>query len=272
MIDLHLHTTASDGWLSPEQVVEMAARTGLHTIAVADHDTVAALDQVAQACAGSGIAWVSGIEITSIREGVDLHILGYFLDHRSEVLTAFLADQMVDRQRRLREMVDRLTALGLALSLEDVLGEHSLADARWVGRPLLARALVRGGFVRTVAEAFDRYLGEGRPAWVSRRAPAPEAVIGLIHDTGGLASVAHPGLVGRDEWIASLVPAGLDAVEVYYTEHTAEMTAHYHDLARRFGLAMTGGSDFHGDPAHGALGPGAATLPEEAFADLKGRL
>lgn len=273
MIDLHLHTTASDGRLSPEALVNVAAGVGLRTLAVADHDTVGALDRTARACSDAGIAWVPGIEITSIRDKVDLHILGYFFDHRSPALTTFLAEQVADRQRRLCEMIARLAALGLPISLEEVLGGRERSGTSWVGRPLLAAALVRKGYVGSTTEAFERYLAEDGAAFVPRRAEGPAAVIGLIHEAGGLASLAHPGLNRRDEWIESLAASGLDAVEVYYSQHTPEMTGRYHDLARRLGLAMTGGSDYHGgSSSHGPAAPGATTLPDEAFANLKARL
>jgi hypothetical protein len=126
--------------------------------------------------------------------------------------------------------------------------------------------------VRTTREAFEKYLTKDGAAWVARRAPEPEQVIALIHELGGLASLAHPGLVGRDEWVEPLARAGLDALEAYYTEYSPEMTVHYRVLAERLGLGVSGGSDYHGDPAHGPTRPGSATLPDAAFEDLKRRL
>jgi 3',5'-nucleoside bisphosphate phosphatase len=272
VIDLHLHTIASDGRSTPEALVSAAARARLHTIAVTDHDTVAALDRTAAACAAAGIRWVAGIEITALLEGVDLHILGYFIDHRSPRLTAFLAEQVEDRRRRVREMIEKLGALGVHVDADVVLGEHGGLDARWIGRPTLARALVRAGHVRGPREAFDRYLAEEGAAWVPRRAPAPEAVIALVHGAGGLASLAHPGTLGRDEWIEPLAAAGLDAIEVFYPEHSPELTTHYRVLAERCGIGLTGGSDFHGDTSHGPARPGSTTLPDEEFDRLCRRL
>lgn len=272
MIDLHLHTTASDGRSSPEDLVRAAARAGLDTIAVADHDTVAGLDRTAAACAHAGVIWVPGIEITAMRDDVDVHVLGYFFDQRSPVLATFLEAQVVDRYRRLEAMTAKLAALGITLDMEQVLAGQGGVDARWVGRPVLARALVRAAYVQTTREAFERFLGDGRPAWVPRRAPRPEEVVALIHEVGGLASLAHPGLLGRDHWIPEMAAAGLDALEVYYGDQPPELTERYRAMARRLGLAMTGGSDYHGDPVHGTDMPGSMTLPIEAFQELKERL
>jgi 3',5'-nucleoside bisphosphate phosphatase len=272
VIDLHLHTTASDGRSSPEDLVQAAVRCRVTTLSVTDHDTVAALDRVAAACEGAGIEWVSGIEITAIREEVDVHVLGYFFDHRSPTLAAFLDAQVADRRRRMREMIEKLDALGVHVDGDQVLGGHGGLHPGWIGRPLLARALVRAGHVRSPREAFDLYLAENGAAWVPRRAPSPEQVVDLIHRVGGVAALAHPGMIGHDEWIPPMASAGLDAIEVYYIEHSPEMTVHYRVLAERLGLAMSGGSDYHGDPSHGPARPGSVSLPEPAYAGLKQRL
>jgi predicted metal-dependent phosphoesterase TrpH len=168
-------------------------------------------------------------------------------------------------------MIDKLDGLGVHVDADNVLGGHGGLDARWIGRPLLARALLRAGHVRTTREAFDLYLSEEGAAWVPRRASSPAEVVALIHEAGGLASLAHPGLMGHDEWIPPIASSGLDALEVYYVEHSPDMTTHYRVLAERLGLAMTGGSDFHGDPAHGPARPGSVSLPDEAYRALKKR-
>jgi 3',5'-nucleoside bisphosphate phosphatase len=272
VIDLHLHTTASDGRSSPEDLVQAAVRARLSVISVCDHDTVAGLDRTAAACARAGIEWVPGIEITAIREDVDVHVLGYFFDHRSADLQAFLDEQVADRRRRVREMIAKLDALGVHVDGDALLGGHGGLDAKWIGRPMLARALVKGGHVRSPREAFDLYLAENGAAFVARRAPSPEAVVDLIHRAGGIASLAHPGMMGHDEWIPPIAAAGLDALEVYYVEHSPEMTTHYRVLADRLGLAMSGGSDYHGDPSHGPARPGSVSLPDAAYAALKQRV
>ncbi len=272
MIDLHLHSTASDGRSSPEELVRSSGRAGLRAIAVTDHDTVAALDRVAAASAAAGIEWVPGIEITSMMGNEDVHILGYFFDHRSPALATLLDLQVADRRRRVREMMARLDALGVHVNPDDVFrGEGGLAP-RWIGRPLLARALLGAGHVRSTREAFLKYLAEGGAAFVPRRAPSPAAVIRSIHEAGGISSLAHPGTLGRDEWIPDIAASGLDALEVYYVDHSPEITVHYRVLAERLGLASSGGSDFHGEEgAHGFVRPGCVAIPEEAFRGLKER-
>jgi 3',5'-nucleoside bisphosphate phosphatase len=272
VIDLHLHSTASDGRSSPEELVRASGRAGLRAISVTDHDTVAALDRVAAASAAAGIEWVPGIEITSMIDNEDVHILGYFFDHRSPALATLLDLQVTDRRRRVREMMARLDALGVHVNPDDVFrGEGRLAP-RWIGRPLLARALLAAGHVRSTREAFLKYLAEGGAAFVPRRAPSPAAVIGSIREAGGISSLAHPGTLGHDEWIPDIAAAGLDALEVYYVDHSPEITVHYRVLAERLGLAMSGGSDFHGDEgARGFVRPGCVPVPEEAFRGLKQR-
>ncbi len=266
MIDLHLHTTASDGRCAPREIAVVARRAGLNVIAVTDHDTVAGLREAAEGARFEGVRLVNGIEITAVQEDVDVHLLGYFFDPEARDLAVFLASQRDDRVRRLREMAAKLATLGMPLDVDRLLAAAGgAASGRAVGRPMLARALVEAGYLESRRLAFDLYLAEGQPAWVPRRAPSPAEVVEVIHRAGGLASLAHPGLLGRDEWIPPLATSGLDAIEVYYSDHSPELTVHYRELASRVKLAMTGGSDYHGDPAHGAERPGACVLPTEVF-------
>ncbi len=272
MIDLHLHTTASDGRSSPQQLVEAARHAGLRVLAVTDHDTVSGLDLVAAGCAGAGIEWVPGVEITSLHDGVDVHLLGYFIDHKARALAELLEAQAADRHRRIREMIAKIQALGFHLDAEAVFAGRGEGAGGWVGRPLLARALVRQQVVRSTRDAFERYLSPGGAAWVPREAPSPAEVIALVHRAGGLVSLAHPAHVGHDEWIPGMAAAGLDALEAYYPEHSPQITTHYRVLAERLGLSVSGGSDYHGDPGYGPARPGSVSLPAEAFHHLKRRL
>jgi len=271
LIDLHTHTTASDGRSRPADLVALAAAAGIRTLSVTDHDTVGGCADAEAACRTAGIEFVSGIEITAVRDEVDVHVLGYFFDVGSPALATFLAEQRQRRLDRVREILGRLATLGVSLDADAILRPGKDDEAKAAGRPWVARALVAAGQVATTDEAFDRWLARGRPAFVARRAAPPGEIVARIHDAGGVASLAHPGLAGHDEWLPELVDAGLDALEAYHSEHDAADTARYLDLARRFGLAVSGGSDFHGDPSHGAAHLGGVSLPRGEFEKLKRR-
>jgi predicted metal-dependent phosphoesterase TrpH len=268
MIDLHTHTTASDGRCTPAELVTRAKHAGVTVLSVTDHDTVAACDAAQASCADAGIEFVTGIEITAVRNEADVHILGYFIDPRSPPLLAFLAAQRQQRLERIRRMIDRLRPLGITLDADAILQPAIANPNTAVGRPWIARALVAGGHVATTNEAFDVWLARGRPAFVPREGAAPADVIARIHDAGGIASLAHPGLVGRDGWIPEFAAAGLDAIEAYHTDHDEPTTGRYRAIAERHNLAITGGSDYHADESHGAVRPGGTSLPREDYARL----
>ncbi|OFW20332.1 MAG: hypothetical protein A3H97_20550 [Acidobacteria bacterium RIFCSPLOWO2_02_FULL_65_29] len=271
MIDLHTHTTASDGRLTPAGLVARASAAGVTVLSVTDHDTTGAAGAASAACAAHGIEFVPGIEITAVVDGADVHVLGYFLDPHSAALEAFLAEQRQRRVERVRQMIARLSACGVPLDADAILAPGLADSFTSVGRPWIARALVAAGHVTTTNEAFDRWLTRGRPAFVPRIGAPPDEVFSRIHDAGGLASLAHPALVAHDEWLPGFAGAGLDALEAYHTDHDGAATERYLALAARLGLAVTGGSDFHGDDAHGGGGPGRVTLPRDAFEGLKKR-
>jgi hypothetical protein len=269
MIDLHTHTDASDGRCSPAELVRRAVRAGITTLAITDHDTVAGVPDAASDAARAGLTLVPGIEITSVVEGADVHVLGYFVDVESRALAEFLAAQRADRVRRLRAMGGRLAALGCPLDIEALVASRR-RSGHSVGRPLVADALIEAGYVDSVAEAFDRFLGEGRPAYEPRCGATPVEVIGRIVDAGGVASLAHPGTLNRDDLIPALVGAGLAAIEVYHSDHLPEQVERYRHLAAEHGLAATGGSDYHADGEYGA-DLGGVLLPAGDYADLVGR-
>lgn len=267
MIDLHLHTTASDGELRPADLVNAAHAAGLTVISITDHDTTAGLDEARAAAQARGIELVPGVEISAVADGRDLHVLGYFVDPSSGALRSLLERQQSDRVRRVAVMAERLAAFGCAIDAEPV-----LADARRgrsVGRPQIALALVAAGHVRTRDEAFTRYLEPDRPAYVPRVGTPPEDVVQIVHDAGGLASLAHPGVSRRDHLIPALAHAGLDAIEARHSDHDAAAEARYRSLARAHGLLVTGGSDFHGEASHRAPRLGALTLPLDDYAALR---
>jgi predicted metal-dependent phosphoesterase TrpH len=275
VIDLHMHTTASDGRLNAAELVARADQAGLTTISVTDHDTIAALEDVTTAAKPKGIRVISGIEITAIDHGRDVHMLAYFFDPASVPLGALLHSQRALRVMRVREIANTLAGLNLPIDVESVLLAAAARPGSSVGRPQIAREMVRAGHVPSVQEAFDRWLATGRPAFVPRTGPSPADVIETIHAAGGLASFAHPGVTRRDELIKPLVDRGLDAIEVYHSDHTAEDVAEYRRLVDRLGTLVSGGSDFHGDDkpdrAHRSTF-GAVTLPADDLAALEKRV
>jgi 3',5'-nucleoside bisphosphate phosphatase len=269
MIDLHLHTTASDGLLPPRVLVQRAAAAGLTTIAVTDHDTVGGLGEAAEAGAELGVRVVAGIEITAVENQRDVHVLGYFLDPDSPVLTRFLQAQRSDRIRRVREIAARLAELGYRIEIEPLL-EAAARGGRSIGRPAVADALVMAGHSVDRNDAFARLLGRGCPAFVPRTGVAGAAVLETIHAAGGIASLAHPGIATDDEFIEALAAVGLDAIEVWHSDHSPEQQTHYAALADRLGIGRSGGSDYHGDGLHRACRLGGVVLPLAEFTRLEG--
>jgi 3',5'-nucleoside bisphosphate phosphatase len=264
VIDLHLHTTASDGALTPEALVARAAAAGLTTIAVADHDTGAAIPEMRRCAQAAGLGFVPGIEITSIWQGSDVHMLAYFIDPGLPRVAEFLAQQKRDRERRARLIGHRLTALGLPVDVERV-----IEDARpyTVSRPLIARAMVAAGHARSQRAAFDMFLAEGGPAYVTRLGATPADVVALVTAAGGAASMAHPGVTAKDDLIPVLAGCGLTALEVFHSDHTPDDLERYRACAERYGLAMTGGSDYHGTSECRRV-LGESHLPAEHFAEF----
>jgi len=265
LIDLHLHTTASDGVDAPEALVANCAAAGLSVIAVTDHDTIDAVPAVEAAARRSGLRFVPGIEITAVWQQKDVHVLGYFLDHRAPALIAFLTKQRQDRIRRARVIGRRLATMGVPIDIEQVIAS---AGGKPVSRPSIAQALVDAGHVQCRQHAFDQYVGEGCAAFAPRAGVTIECAIQIIKEAGGLASLAHPGLTGIDDIIADLARVGLGAIEVYHADHADTDSNRYLALARRLDLGVTGGSDYHGEQSHRPGGLGRFALPADDFDDL----
>jgi 3',5'-nucleoside bisphosphate phosphatase len=267
MIDLHMHTTASDGRCSPRELVDRVAAGGVTVMAVTDHDTMASVAEVQALAQARRIDAHAGIEITAVEDGRDIHVLGYFLNPEEKRLIEFLRVQRETRVKRVHAIAARLAELGVPIDLQALLDEAQRNLGRSIGRPQVARALQLAGHVADTKEAFDRFLGSAGPAFVSRPGSPPEVVIGIIHRAGGVASLAHPGRTRIDSRIKPLAIAGLDAVEVYHSDHDEVAIQRYRRLASDLGLLMTGGSDFHGDATHG-IEPGTATLPSTEWERL----
>jgi predicted metal-dependent phosphoesterase TrpH len=270
MIDLHRHTTASDGRSRPSDLVDEAANAGLTTIAVTDHDTLAGLPEAEAAARQRGIACLPGIEITAVHAGRDVHILAYFVSPASDELGGFLERQRADRRRRLFEMAERLERAGVPVDQEG-LRRRATGAGRSAGRPMLADALVRAGHVSSISEAFERYLGQGRPGFVAREGATPSEVIALVSRAGGLTSLAHPGKLRSDDLIPGMVEAGLPAIEVNHPDHDEIDVRRYRQMATTFGLLVTGGSDYHGPGSGRTAGLGHVTLAQADFERLAER-
>lgn len=267
MIDLHLHTTASDGRCTPGELVDRAAGAGIAVMAVTDHDTVASVRDVEAHAGRQGIEAIAGIEITAVDEGADVHVLGYFFEPEHPGLAAFLVEQRESRVARVEAMAGRLAELGLPIDVGPLVEEARRQSLRSIGRPHVARAMVAAGHVADTKEAFDLWIGRNGPAFVPRAGTPPETVIAIVQRAGGLASLAHPGRTTTDTRIVSLVQSGLDAIEAHHPDHDAAQVARYERLAGELQILVTGGSDFHGDPAHGVQ-PATASLPAAAWLRL----
>lgn len=272
MIDLHLHTTASDGRSSPDALVAEAAAAGVETLAVTDHDTVAAVPLVRAAARRSGLGFVAGIEVTAVDRGRDIHILGYFLDETHADFAAFLVAQRASRRDRVLAILRRLETLGLAVDEAPIIAATASTTGRAVGRPLIAKALVAAGHARDVADAFDRYLAEGQPAFVPRVGPAPRDVIEQIDRAGGIASLAHPAKLNDEDLVGAIIAAGLPAIEVFHPDHDEAATTRYLGLAATLALLVTGGSDYHGPGSGRTDGLGRVGLPADRYDDLVARV
>jgi 3',5'-nucleoside bisphosphate phosphatase len=262
-IDLHLHSTASDGAVAPHEVVARARDGGLDVIALADHDTTAGI-QGAVASAGTDLRVIPAIEISADHAGRDLHVLGYFVDPAAPALERYVARARGVREERIREMIERLAALDVAVDFEAVLTEAG-PDSGALARPHLARVLRAAGHVATVSEAFDRYIGDDGPAYVAARLLDVPGAIQLIHEAGGIAVWAHPPTSLVDAVLPAFVEAGLDGVECYRPRIPEPDLQRLLHRVRRHRLVATGGSDWHGE-WHGDLG--SFYLQREQVADF----
>jgi hypothetical protein len=260
-VDLHLHSTASDGTDLPQDVVAAAKAGGLAAIALTDHDTV---DGVAAAVAAGerfGVRIVAGVELSAYENSDESHLLGLHLE-RPEEMQGHLVTFRTARRERAEEMVRRLNGIGVRITFDDVL---SVASEAAIGRPHVARALVENGWARDLRDAFDRYLGAGRPAYVEKQRIGLAEAIDLVHACGGIAVLAHPGATGTRERLSTLARQGLDGVEILHPSHSGEDRMRLLALASQLDLVPSGGSDSHG-MTDAARAIGAVRVPEEWLA------
>ncbi len=275
-VDLHIHTTASDGSLSPREVVNYAKEKGLAAVAITDHDTTAGVKEAVEEGKRIGVEVVEGVELSVDFSGGTMHLLGYFIDPEDKELNERLRIVQRARAERNEKMVKRLNELGMEISLEEV---RALASDGQVCRPHFAQLLVKKGYVRDIDEAFERFLCKGGPAYVEKFKFPPSEAIDFIHRAGGLAVLAHPFTLNLDEGplerlVRELKEAGLEGIEVFYPDHTSEQTAFYQELAKRYDLVITGGTDYHGKVREGieiGVGYGDMNLPYSILEGMKER-
>jgi 3',5'-nucleoside bisphosphate phosphatase len=267
-IDLHLHTIASDGQHTPSELVALTRKARLDVIAVTDHDTTAGIAE-AQAAAGGHPVVIPGIELSAEDEAGDVHMLGYHLNLDHAPLQTRLTQFRDLRENRGRKIVEKLAALGMPIPWERV---EAIADGAGIGRPHIARAMIAAGYVESVRDAFDRYLYNGGPAYVARYRLSPEEAVALIHDAGGVAVLAHPGLLPDHRgMVVRLVAGGLDGVEVWHPDNKENVRLDLRALAAEHDLIMTGGSDFHGAAIKSNSHPGSTNPPDTCIAQLQAR-
>ena len=263
--DLHIHTYYSDSTFMPEEVVDHAFKKGLAAIAICDHDCVDGIEPCTRLGLGFGIEVIPGIELTVEKEEAEIHILGYFIDWRDEEFRKSMKILQDARIERIHQMVGKLQAEGISIKADEI---FKLAGKGTVGRLHVARAMLNTGKIKNFKQVFEKYIGFLKPCYVSNVKFTPREAIGSILKVGGVPVLAHPQVMGKDEYIPELMEYGLKGIEVYHTDHNESAIKHYEDLAKRYGLLMTGGSDCHG-MGKGRPLIGTVRIPYELVEKLK---
>ncbi len=264
VIDLHLHTNHSDGYHSPAEVVSKARKAGLRAIGITDHDEISALPEAEAAGLELGVEVVTGVELSVYFQKQDIHILGYCFDRDNGGLNDYLAIFKSERVKRAGLIVDKLSELGMTISLDDV---FELSGTGSVGRPHIANVLLSKGLVSSFQEVFDKYLGDGKPANVPKYRMDIEKAIEIVTGAGGICSIAHPGIQLSNKDVMAVIRMGIHGIEATHPKHGVDRSSFYRHLARNHGLVATGGSDFHGG-ARSEAALGKYTVPYETIAEM----
>lgn len=264
--DLHIHSYLSDGTDSPEKIVQMAKSVGLTTISLTDHDNVDGLDRIIEEGKIQGVEIIPGIEFTTEVPGAEIHILGYFIDRKNPILLDKLKQLQTGRVERIHKIVEKLNKVGVMITADDV---FAIAKNNTPGRPHVAKAMIKNGAVSSFKEAFDRYIDFRGPAYVSHYKMSPDEAIKLICQVSGIAVFAHPAISARDEMIPEFISSGLKGIEVFYPTNRPEQTSKYKELAKKYGLIMTGGTDFHGQNSGKKIELGDLTIEDTYIDALK---
>jgi len=264
--DLHVHTFYSDSTFSPEEVVSCAKERGLSAIAICDHDTVDGIDPCMALGAVAGVEIIPGIEMSVEKDDAEIHMLGYFLDWKQDWLRNKLKEIQDSRVERIFVMIEKLNGMGVKVDAEEVF--KIAVNKGSVGRLHLAKAMVSSGAVKKLREAFDKYIGFAKPCYVPYTKLTPKETIDLILRAGGVPVIAHPNLIGNDDYIGEFALHGLRGLEVYHTDHKPHISKKYEAIAKERGLIMTGGSDCHG-MGKGRILMGTVRVPYEVVEELK---
>lgn len=258
LADLHLHTTCSDGMLTPYELIQKAYKQGLQAISITDHDTVAAVGDAIEIAREFDIEIIPGIEVSAFENGRDIHMLGYFMDHEDENLLRYTDFFRREREKRAVRIVKKLNDLNIPLKFEEVM---DCAGTGTVGRLHIAHALIAHGYCSSIKEAFGKYLGNGCPAYEEKWHFSVADAIRLINNSGGLAVIAHPSRYISESMLRSMIESGLDGIEVVHPCHDAQMERHYRSVAAEYCLLETGGSDYHGTREYDEINFGRCTIP-----------
>jgi predicted metal-dependent phosphoesterase TrpH len=264
--DLHIHTVFSDGTQSPEKIVELAKKAGLKTIAITDHDVVAGIERAVKKGEELGVEVIPGIELTTETLDTEIHILGYFIDCRSPALIHEITKIQKSREKRIVEICEKLKKLGVDLDPGKV---FEIAGHRAAGRPHVARALMEEGFISNFREAFSKYIDFHGPAYVSHYKLSPAEAVKLVVSAKGVPVYGHPAVSNCDQIVPELAQAGLAGIEAHYISHNRDQTRHYVNLAKKNGLLVTGGSDYHGFKSGREVKIGDLAIPDELVEKLR---
>jgi predicted metal-dependent phosphoesterase TrpH len=265
--DLHIHTSFSDGTFGPQQVIAQADKLGLSSLAITDHECIDGIAPAILAALEHQIEIIPAVELTTEINNIEVHLLGYFIDYKKGWFTKKLKMLCQAREERMQRMVEKLRAAGIDINPEEVL---ALSGEGSVGRLHIAQILFKKGYVKSVPEAFQKFIGNHSPYYVGRLKLTPVEAIGMIKRIGGLTVLAHPYSLNNDALILDLIREGLEGLEVYYPEHSAAVTAKYLDMTHRYNLLVTGGSDCHG-LGKGKMLMGNIKIPYELVDKLKER-
>jgi len=268
--DLHTHTHYSDGKYSPEELIKKAKENGISFLSITDHDSVEGIEEAIQISNGNGIEIIPGVELSSEYKGMEVHVLGYFLNFKDQKFLNYLKTFRDNRLIRAEQIVDKLDTMNVHITLDDVLAKAKGNAA--IGRPHIAYALLEAKIVNNYYEAFYKYLGDNKPAYVKKPNIETRDVVKIISDAGGLSFIAHPGKALRDNLIIELIEQGVDGIEIIHPSHSKDDSIYFQEIAGQYFLLESGGSDFHGGRVHDETILGNFYVPVSKVNAMKNRL